>query len=154
MNPHLLPIRKPAPRRLRWVTHALLGLAWSWPTWAMTSAGTSVLKGWHLQLAGMNCKVDRACNRPTANGTALTLFWSCNATERANHPREAQWQLFWNGGMAPGILTLLDPEGRQRRLDFDLDGLPDRMNTPARLQLKMDGALISRTLNPLKYGNC
>lgn len=154
MNPQLLPVQKLVLRRLPWVTPVLLGLAWSWPAGAMTSTSTSELRGWHLQSSEMNCTVEIACKRPTADGTSLTLLWSCTATKKVNHPKEAQSQLFWNGGMVPGIMTLLDPEGRRRRLDFGLEGLPDLMNTTARLQLKMDGALISRTLNPLEQGNC
>lgn len=154
MSQSLLLVRKPTPTRGRCVMSALLGLAWGVPSLAMTSASTSALTGWHLQLREMNCTVERVCNRPTTNGNALTLFWSCAETERAHRPQQAHWQLFSNGSVISGHMTALDSHARRWQLDFELDGMLDRTKTAARLQLTMDGALISRTINPLEYGDC
>ena len=154
MSQSLLLLRKSNSTRGRWLMSALLGLAWGVPSWAMTSASTSVLTGWHLKLREMDCTVERVCNRPTTSGTALTLFWSCTDMERVHRPQQAHWQLFRNGSVISGRVTPLDPEARRWQLDFDLDGMPDRTKIAARLQLTMDGALINRTINPLEHGDC
>jgi hypothetical protein len=51
-------------------------------------------------------------------------------------------------------MTALDQHARRWQLDFELDGMQDRTKTAARLQLTMDGALISRTIKPLEHGDC
>jgi hypothetical protein len=74
--------------------------------------------------------------------------------ERANRPQQAHWRLFRNGSVISGRMTALDQHARRWQLDFELDGMQDRTKTAARLQLTMDGALISRTIKPLEHGDC
>lgn len=143
--------RTAGPNRLLTV---LLLFIWGTTPWAAISTSQSGMVGWRLQMGALDCTLERVCRRPMPSGERLVLAWRCAATDTPGPHPEPEWQLIWPGGRALGSVDRTDPEGRHQQVWFDLEGWRVRQPLSARLQLTMDGALISRTITPFGQGAC
>lgn len=120
------------------------------------SAVTSSSEGWLLRLDNFDCRLQETCIRETRELTEaaknLVLHWLCsgNPGDRADW----KWQLISPDIAIPGSVRRSDDGNHQYAVEFDLENLMTAVPRSVHLQVMSRESLISRKIEPLKYGPC
>lgn len=131
------------------VTTASLALAGS-------SAVNSSPEGWLLRMDKFDCRLQKTCIReirklPEA-AKNLVLHWQCSGNP--SDGTDWKWQLTSPDIAIPGSVRRSDYGKHQYEVEFDLGNLMTAAPRSVHLQVMNRESLISRTIEPLKYGPC